>query len=195
MNVVYYNEVTVSTNDKFICFLPPFVFKPNFQLLALLETLKFDSSFRTGRRAILFGDKPYGYGNVLHMPVSITENPYIHEMFKFILKLFPSFGLNSCLINYYPDPWSYMPDHSDNEHYIEPLSFIVTISLGSTRKIFFKNSMSGAPLASVAVVHGDILIFSKESQSRFTHGIPSVNYSSNSFLPRISATFRRLRDV
>ena len=90
-----------------------------------------------------------------------------------------------------------MPDHSDNEICIEPRTFIVTISLGCGRKMIFKEIGTGARLLSVNLSHGDILIFSKESQSRYTHSIPpSYNLSTTqSFIPRISATFRRLKDV
>ena len=118
-------------------------------------------------------------------------------MLCFVEKHFPDLSLNSCLINYYPDDRSCMPDHSDNEICIEPHTFIVTISLGSCRKMFFKEIGSGARLLSVNISHGDILIFSKESQSRYTHSIPpSYNLSTiQSFMPRISATFRRLQNV
>ncbi len=176
----------------------PTTFQPDFQLSSLLQSLVFDHSFKTGRKARLFGSVPYGYGTSYHLPLRLTENPFVNKMFKFIVELFPSLGLNSCLINYYPDSKSIMPDHSDNETYIEPFTFIVTVSLGSSRNMIFKERNSGTQLLSVNLKYGDILLFSKESQCRYTHGIPSSanNLSgSDSFLPRISATFRRLRCV
>ena len=194
--------MTLSPSKDFICFLTPIVFQPRFKLTSLLESLDFDRSFKSGRKARLFGSEPYGYGNSYHLPLKFTDNLFVSEMFNFVDELFPFLCLNSCLINYYPDARtrSFMPDHSDNEVYIKAHTFIVTISLGSCRNMVFKERNTGTCLLSIKLKHGDILIFSKESQSRYTHGIPpSVNFSNTetfpSFLPRISATFRRLQNI
>ena len=90
-----------------------------------------------------------------------------------------------------------MPDHSDNEICIEPLTFIITISLGSSRSMIFKDRISGKQILSINLNHGNILTFSKESQSKYTHGIPVLfnDTRSESFVPRISATFRYLRPL
>ena len=37
--------------------------------------------------------------------------------------------VNYCLINFYPDRKSYMPDRFDDEYHIEPEPFIATLSL------------------------------------------------------------------
>lgn len=86
-----------------------------------------------------------------------------------------------------------MPDHSDNEPCIEENSFIVTISLGTTRRMHFKSSNSGESLCSIPLTDGHVLIFSKRSQCYFSHGIPAtVSTDKLELTPRISATFRCL---
>ncbi len=130
---------------------------------------------------------------VTHVPSNFSENQLVCEIYDFVVKHFPSFNLNSCLINYYPDKNCFIPDHSDNEHYIAEKSCIVTISLGASRRIFFKDIKSGHCMCSIILIDGSVLIFSKESQLHFTHGIPStVTYDTDDYSPRISATFRNL---
>ena len=119
----------LTVSSEFICFLTPVTFQPTFKLISLLESLDFYHSFKSCRKARLFGSKPYAYGNTFHTPTKFVDNPYVSEMFSFVDKLFPELGLNSCLINCYPDDKSHMTDHSDNEKYIELNTFIVTISL------------------------------------------------------------------
>ena len=115
-------------------------------------------------------------------------------MFRYVTNAFPDLVFNSCLLNYYPKSNSSMPYHSDNETHIKPKSYILTISLGSERKMYFKETSTDLNLLSVTLRHGNVLLFSKESQSKYQHGIqPSIN--TNTPLPRISATFRNLRDI
>ena len=136
------------------------------------------------------------------MPLSFDVNPYVSEMFNFVTENFRELDLNSCLINFYPDCNSHIPDHSDNESHIAQSSYILTISLGSSRKMFFKDKDTGLSLVSVALDNGDVLLFSRESQDKYTHGIPpslsfvpTGSYLPKSYLPRVSATFRCLRDI
>lgn len=114
-------------------------------------------------------------------------------MFKFVDVKFPELNFNSCLINIYPDKSVGIPDHSDDETSIARDSFILTISLGCTREMFFKVKSSGETLASLNLCHGDIILFSKNSQNWYTHGIPPSRplvFSTENYLPRVSATFR-----
>ena len=114
-------------------------------------------------------------------------------MFNFVIQLFPDFGLNSCLINYYPSKLCTIPDHSDDEASICDHSYIVTISLGASRRMIFKSKLNGNFLCSVSLTDGQILIFTKASQSLFTHGIPVTEQPDvDEYGPRISATFRKL---
>ena len=178
-----------------ICYIPTVTFCPTFDFYTLLNSLIFDKKFKSGRNTQLFGVSPYKYGKVEHSPCCITSNRFVCEMFDFINTNFPFLSVNSCLINYYPDMSCFIPDHCDDENHIAQGSFIVTISLGSTRKMLFKDMLSKNLLCSVTLTNGQVLIFSKLSQSFFTHGVLAsvaghTDYSD--FSPRISATFRQI---
>ena len=194
--VVDYTDLESISYSKFISFaICDFQYKPDFSLFSLVKSLNFDQKFYSGRYAKLFGDIPYSYSNTTHSATKFSENPFISDMFKFVTKKFPSFELNSCLMNFYPDRKSYMPDHSDDEYHIDPESFIVTISLGSERTMYFKRKHSKTLISSINLSDGMIMIFSKNSQDIYTHGIPP-NYNTrviNDYIPRVSATFRKLR--
>ena len=128
-----------------------------------------------------------------HVPSNFSENRFVCEIYDFVVRIFPFFNLNSCLINYYPDKKCFIPDHVDDEDYIAKNSFIVTISLGASRRMFFKEIKSGLCLCSIMLNGGSVLIFSKESQLLFTHGIPpTYTCDADDYSPRISATFRCL---
>ena len=60
--------------------------------------------------------------------------------------------------------------------------------------MLFKLKSSKQLIARVKLRDGMILLFSKYSQDLYTHGLPPNfnNRSCNDFIPRISATFRKL---
>ena len=177
-----------------ICLIPNFSFLPSFSFTQLLESLHFDHKFKSGRLTQLFGQSPYNYGTVLHNPSNFSDNRYVREIFEFVNQHFQSLHLNSCLINYYPGLQSSMPEHADDETCICENSFIVTISLGTSRRMFFRDSLKSESLCSVWLRDGSILLFPKQSQHRFTHAIPSVfDTDPYDYSPRISATFRKLK--
>ena len=190
--VIVCSPSVITDHDSDICIIPELFFQPSFSFAELLQSLKFDRRFKSGRHTLLFGNMPYNYGTVSHVPKNFSDNRFVCEMLDFVNHNFPCFGLNSCLINYYPDSSSSIPDHSDDKLSIAENSFIVTISLGSRRRIFFKEIISGSRLCSVTLNDGSILIFSKKSQSFFTHGIPPSLTDADDYTPRISATFRNL---
>ena len=130
----------LSYSPNFICFIPNVTYCPNFELSSLITSLKFSHSFNSGRKAVLFGQHSYAYGNTFHSPCSFSTNCYISELFNFAVEVFPSLNLNSCLINYYSDSSKCMPDHTDDERYIELNSFIVTLSLGAPRSMVIKDA-------------------------------------------------------
>lgn len=191
--VVVYDTIDLSRSVHHICIIPNLTIRPSFSFATFLTSLKFDRKFRTGRLTQLFGDFSYKYGTVSHQPTSFHDNVCVRELFDFVTHHFPTFKLNSCLINYYPNSNCSMPDHSDNESCIGENSFIVTISFGTQRRMFFKDINSYETLCSVLLNDGHVLIFSKTSQLLFSHGIPSDRSSdSHDLTPRISATFRHI---
>jgi alkylated DNA repair dioxygenase AlkB len=58
-----------------------------------------------------------------------------------------------------------MPSNSDTETCIEEDSHIVTVSLGATRTLLFKDIATGKDIASIKLSHGDMnmSVMSKES--------------------------------
>jgi len=193
---LYETDLGHPSNLKFACFaITDFRFCPDFSLYSLIKSLNFDKKFSSGRHAKLFGDLPYCYSNTVHSATKFSNNPFVSEMFNYVTNKFPSLELNSCLINFYPDQKSFMPDHSDDEYSIDPESFIVTLSLGCDRTMLFKLKSSKQLIARVKLRDGMILLFSKYSQDLYTHGLPPKlnNRSCVDFVPRISATFRKLR--
>ena len=98
----------------------------------------------------------------------------------------------NCLVTLYEDANSFIPPHSDDEKSIEPNSDIITVSLGSTRTLIFQNIVG--PLTDqqhIELNHGSSV--TQLSQSSWQHSIPpSLDRSCG---PRISLTFRRLRNI
>ena len=179
--------------DSMCCFKVDIKFVPSFDLVTLVNSLFFTHKFQTsGRQALYFGDVPYVYPGGCHPPRSLDTNHYVYEMFNFISNAFPGLNLNSCLINYYPNSESSIPFHADDEDCIAPRSFIITLSLGATRTLFFKRLGSrntNQTCLQVNLADGEIIGFSRGSQDFFLHGIPSVKSGG---LPRLSATFRSI---
>ena len=178
--------------DDQICLIPKTDFKPSFSFLELLDSLSFDHKFKSGRWTQFFGKTSYKYGTTLHHPCPMFANPYVSEMLQFVTGTFPELTPNSCLINYYPNQQSSIPYHCDDEACIVDNSFILTLSFGSDRRMFFKDICTGESLCSILLRNCGVVIFSKSSQLRFAHCVPSEEKDSD-YSPRISATFRYIR--
>ena len=197
---LYETDLGQLSKFKFACFaITDLRFRPDFSLYSLVQSLNFDNRFSSGRYAKLFGDHDLqsSYSNTTHSVTEFSDSPFVSEMFNYVTNKFPSFKLNSCLINFYPDQKSFMPDHSDDEYSIDPESFIVTLSLGSDRTMHFKLKNSKQLIARVKLRDSMIVLFSKSSQDLYSHGLPPkfINRSCDDFIPRISATFRKLLDT
>ena len=135
----------------------------------------------------------YTYGCTTHCPNPIKGNIFIKEMINLIVKLFPEVIINSVLVNYYPENKSNMKYHSDDEVEIVDSSYIFTLSLGSSRLIAFRRRGTGPGLdvCRVLLQNWDLLIFSKQSQTKFKHSIladGSNPVSDN----RLSLSFRQI---
>ena len=92
-----------------------------------------------------------------------------------------------------------MTFHSDNENVICTDSWIVTVSLGCNRTIGFWDRELGKRY-NIRLEHGDLICFSKASQTRIKHSVfspsPPVITTGDSFIPRfrgrVSLTFRKM---
>ena len=139
------------------------------------------------RSVAYYGEFPYSYGNVHHSPRSMSENEYLCKIVSYASIVLPHANFNSALVHKYADGDQNIPHHSDNEHDLTNDSNIITISLGETRCLEFKNKSDGS-LTTVNLSHGDILIMSKDSQRFFTHSIPPESFKSK----RLSITLRHI---
>ena len=191
------NMMLFGQPDLACCYKIVDKFSPSFELVTFLESLNFTHTFtKSGRKSIYFGEFPYSYAGGQHQANPLNTNQYVFEMFCFMCRTFPLFDVNSCLINYYPNSSCLIPFHADDESCIHPGSFIFTISLGATRTLSFKKvgrcCSDKHNFLDIEVSNGDIVVFSKSSQSKFVHGIlPEHGYLHS---PRVSATFRKITD-
>ena len=83
-----------------------------------------------------------------------------------------------------------MPLHSDNETCISPKSWIIIISIGANKTLYFEDCANNKKFE-VLVNHGDILAMSTSSQSRIKHKVLS-RIAGDSNFPRASLTFRQI---
>ena len=118
------------------------------------------------------------------------------ELKRLIEIIFPGVSVNSALINYYPHLNSVLNLHSDDENEIQMNSFIITVSYGTPRKILFATKEKiPKPIMYVVLNNRSVLIFSRNSQNYFKHGIiadcePTGHQVTES--RRVSITFRLL---
>ena len=103
--------------------------------------------------------------------------------------LYPHIRFNSALVTKYDTPKSCIPPHSDNEKTIVPDSTILTVSLGQTRHVHFRQKPPGQYRREILEVkHGEVYTMTRESQDYFDHSVPETEVAGT----RISITFRML---
>ena len=97
-------------------------------------------------------------------------------------------ALNSCVVNKYVGPASFIPSHSDDEKSIHPESSIFTVSVGKQATVHFKNIISNDNYEHV-VNGGSMYSMSRASQGCFKHQInKDSSWTGNDV--RLSLTFR-----
>lgn len=122
------------------------------------------------RSVVYYGDFDYSYSSTTHKARKFEENQYLMHILSYIQIVLPEYQFNSAMIHKYIDGSSHIPHHSDDEDNIVEESDIITISLGETRTMEFKNKFSKETIAT-ELVHGEILSMSKKSQRTFSHAI------------------------
>ena len=156
-----------------------------FDVNKLEDSTSFTHLF-TNRSSAYYGPHPYCYGSTTHKPRDFSENSYLQKILNYAEVAYPTLKFNSAMINKYDSGKYHIPYHSDNENDIEEHSLILTISLGETRTLQFKEVGESCWSESVGLCHGDSLLMSKDSQKYFKHGIPQESTSSK----RLSITLR-----
>ena len=166
----------------------------NLDVRSIVSSLTFDNIFHHSKRqTAFFGASSYNYSNTHHIPSPLSTNKVVQNCLSIINDTFPNAGLNSVLINYYPDAKAMIPFHSDDEADIYNDSYIFTLSIGALREMTFRNKRSKKHLLKLALPHGSLICFSKYSQSLFEHAILELEDDRRGPTgPRISFTFRKI---
>jgi hypothetical protein len=94
-------------------------------------------------------------------------------------------NINSCLINKYEGPESYLPKHSDKEVTINPESSVFTLCLGESCTIKFTENSSGTEPLHICV-DKSMYHMTRRSQEVYSHSIEKgtisdVRYSSRPY--------------
>ena len=95
---------------------------------------------------------------------------------------------NSVLANLYRNGEDSMGLHSDNEKELGSNPVIASLSLGATRKIFFRHKYKKISF-SLNQNQGDLLIMSGQTQSFWKH---EIKKEKKVLLPRVNLTFRNI---
>ena len=127
-----------------------------------------DFQEENGHSTSLYGAK---YKYMGQKATQVKETPPVLQ--KLLDKLNTDFTggkyqLNSILVNRYSGEESYLPEHPDNEWWIDPTSSIFTISLGASRTMQFRNVHTEEQFQQ-AVHDGSLYIMSRDSQNVFKH--------------------------
>ena len=97
---------------------------------------------------------------------------------------------NSVLLNYYRHGRDSMGLHADDEPELGARPVIASLSLGATRRFFFrhKRDRSQQGLA-LDLASGSLLVMAGETQANWKHGINKVSRPCG---PRVNLTFRQI---
>jgi alkylated DNA repair dioxygenase AlkB len=134
---------------------------------------------------------PYKYSGVDRKPedwsVSVNEMKKILDIE--IRELFPHHvNLNACLGNRYINGTQNIGSHSDDEKDISPNSFIVSVSLGTTRDFIFTHKETKEKIT-IKLNPGSVLLMGGDCQKNWKHELPKRLRVKE---PRINLTFRTI---
>ncbi len=149
---------------------------------------KFDS-VGDNREVYYCGEFGYWYTGKYHAP---CETPTaIQDLLAAVRPHLSDKGswINSCLITKYKDGTNHIPDHRDDEPFIDPESEIITVSIGETRTLHFVNN-DGSDTKTLELVDRSVYTMTRYSQDHWMHGIsPSTETDVGT---RYSFTFRHI---
>ena len=169
------------------------------ELIKFLESCSFESE--NGHSVTSFG-VTYRYtgskssDNVPSIPASLK--PLLDKMNKVQSEIYKARYpdqpyltaplINSCLINKYEGPNSYLPKHSDREATIHPESSIFTLSLGQRCVVKFTERLTGKEVTQTCPDRS-LYTMSRRSQEVYDHEIEQGSLSEGI---RYSLTFRSI---
>ena len=111
----------------------------------------------------------------------------VQSIIKQIEYIYPNSNVNSCHVNKYVSDSSFLPEQSDDEVDINPMSNIFTITFGSARTVVFKDKCTSDE-NKLSPKDRSLYVMSRGSQELWTHRIdkcPGTNPTT-----RYSLTFR-----
>lgn len=134
---------------------------------------------------------PYKYSGIDRPPekweVAIVEMKKILN--KLMTEIEPEHPpLNAVLGNKYSDGTDYIGSHSDNESDLNPLAFIVSVSLGSSRDFIFTHKTTKQKVK-ICLKPGSIILMGGDCQKNWKHEVPKRLKVKD---PRINLTFRSI---
>lgn len=136
-----------------------------------------------------FGDSGarYTYSGLSHSPQAWNaELARLRKQIEYLCRC----DFNSVLLNYYRDGKDSMGLHADDEPELGPEPVIASLSLGATRRMYFKHKTAGElPTRSIDLPDGSLLVMRGATQENWKHGIRKT---ARCHAPRINLTFRQV---
>ena len=151
----------------------------------------FDTKLSGNRDVVYFGTTEYKYGRHKHPPAPYPDSPIFDNIFDKISSIDKTFTREnfSCMATRYPNGYSSIPIHQDDESSIVPGSLIYTVSFGAERTLNFQSVLGRVQEHSLKLTHGMVYTMSHESQSFWSHRIDREPEVTG---PRVSLTFRHM---
>lgn len=129
----------------------------------------------------------YSYSGIAHHPTEWT--PQLAILRQRVEQLCHC-DFNSVLLNYYRNGDDYMGLHADDEPELGPQPVIASLSLGATRRMYFRHKhRPEVPTLSLDLPSGSLLLMAGTTQENWKHGIRKTRRACG---PRINLTFRRV---
>lgn len=141
------------------------------------------------RKSCMLG-KDYVYSGILKKAIPLDHiTQVLGSAFAKKLDL-PADFFNACLVNIYENGNASISYHKDDEKEMDPNAPILALSLGATRKFYFRHVDRDRKdrLKKYEIKNGDLLIMYPDAQIYWEHSIPKEKDVDQA---RISLTFRR----
>lgn len=149
----------------------------------------FGKTITTARKMAWFGERDFGYTYSGYTRHARPWTPALRKI-KSLIESRSLQKFNSCLLNLYHNGSEGMTWHSDDEKSLVGSSAIASLSLGAERPFSLKHRKF-ALREKIILEHGSLLVMAGETQTHWLHSIPK---SKKIVAPRISLTFRRMKD-
>ena len=173
---------------------------PSALYYALLTTLPWQSDIVTlfgkthvtTRQIVWMGDSDasYQYSGHTRQAIAWTDSVFHvkHHIEEQLAALRINANFNSCLLNYYPSGDEGMGYHADDEKELGNQPIIASLSLGATRKFFFKHKKTQDKIE-LYLESGQLIVMHGDTQEYWKHTITKTKTVNEG---RISLTFRQM---